>query len=170
MTARAFYPQAILGIALALVIGAPAGADPTPDASAAPSPTPTPSATVAPAASPSAASLQTPAPTDTGEYKEQLKMAALATSLLLQAQTGEIDRTMLEPKMDLALTPAMVQNLAQQLQPLGKPKSISFVSRTLAGAYTAYKYRIVWADVSADESFALNADGKIVAWRFQPAT
>ncbi len=96
-------------------------------------------------------------------------MAALATSLLLQAQTGEIDRTMLESKMNLALSPSMVQNLERQLEPLGKPKSVTFVSRTLAGAYVAYKYRIDWADVSADESFALNSDGKIVAWLFQPA-
>ncbi len=97
-------------------------------------------------------------------------MAALAMSLLLQAQTGEIDRSMLESKMSLALSPSMVTNLSQQLAPLGKPKSISFISRTLAGAYTAYKYRIVWNGVAADESFALNSDGKIVAWLFQPAT
>jgi hypothetical protein len=166
MTARASYRPAILGIVLAIATVAPVGADPTPDASAAPSP----SATATATATATPDSTQTPAPTATGEYKEQLKMAALATSLLLQAQTGEIDRTMLESKMNLALTPSMVQNLAQQLAPLGKPKSVTFVSRTLAGAYVAYKYRIAWADVSADESFALNSDGKIVAWLFQPAT
>ncbi len=162
MTARASYRPAILGIVLAIATVAPVGADPTPDASAAPSP----SATATATATATPDSTQTPAPTATGEYKEQLKMAALATSLLLQAQTGEIDRTMLESKMNLALTPSMVQNLAH----LGKPKSVTFVSRTLAGAYVAYKYRIAWADVSADESFALNSDGKIVAWLFQPAT
>jgi len=164
MTARVCRTQAILGIVLAIAVASPSDADPAPDASPSPSST----ATATPAAG--AASTQSPAAVATGEYKEQLKMAALATSLLLQAQTGEIDRTMLESKMNLALSPSMVQTLSQQLAPLGKPKSISFVSRTAAGPYTAYKYRIVWPEVSADESFALNSDGKIVAWLFQPAT
>jgi hypothetical protein len=164
MTARVCRTQAILGIVLAIAVASPSDADPAPDASPSPSST----ATATPAAE--AASTQSPAAVATGEYKEQLKMAALATSLLLQAQTGEIDRTMLESKMNLALSPSMVQTLSQQLAPLGKPKSISFVSRTAAGPYTAYKYRIVWPEVSADESFALNSDGKIVAWLFQPAT
>jgi hypothetical protein len=163
MTARVCRTQAILGIVLAIAVASPSDADPAPDASPSPSST----ATATPAAE--AASTQSPAAVATGEYKEQLKMAALATSLLLQAQTGEIDRTMLESKMNLALSPSMVQTLSQQLAPLGKPKSISFVSRTAAGPYTAYKYRIVWPEVSADESFALNSDGKIVAWLFQPA-
>jgi len=166
MTLRAYRTQPILGIVLAIALRTPVWADPPAEASPAPSPT-----TAATAATTeTAASSQTPAPAATGEYKEQLKMAALATSLLLQAQTGEIDRTMLEAKMNLALSPSMVMNVSQQLAPLGKPKSISFVSRTVAGAYTAYKYRIVWDSVSADESFALNSDGKIVAWLFQPAT
>jgi len=153
MSVSAFRTQAIVAISLAIGVASPVLADPAPDAS----PTPATSAT-------------TPAPIASGEYKEQVKMAALAMSLLLQAQTGEIDRSMLESKMNLALTPSMVTNLSQQLAPLGKPKSISFISRTLAGAYTAYKYRIVWSGVAADESFALNSDGKIVAWLFQPAT
>jgi hypothetical protein len=168
MTARVCRTQAILGIVLAIAVASPSDADPAPDAS--PSPSSTATATPNGTATAEAASTQSPAALATGEYKEQLKMAALATSLLLQAQTGEIDRTMLESKMNLALSPSMVQTLSQQLAPLGKPKSISFVSRTAAGPYTAYKYRIVWPEVSADESFALNSDGKIVAWLFQPAT
>jgi hypothetical protein len=166
MTARVCRTQAILGIVLAIAVASPSDADPAPDAS--PSPSPSSTATATPAAE--AASTQSPAAVATGEYKDQLKMAALATSLLLQAQSGEIDRSMLESKMNLALSPSMVMNVSQQLAPLGKPKSVTFISRTVAGAFTAYKYRIAWDGVSADESFALNSDGKIVAWLFQPAT
>ena len=96
-------------------------------------------------------------------------MAALATSLLLQAQSGDVDRSMLETKMNLALSPTMVQSVSTQLAPLGKPKSVTLVSRSVYGEYVAYKFRIAWNEVSADESFALNPDGKIVAWQFQPS-
>ena len=117
--------------------------------------------------SPSAAS-SSPSPASVSD--EDPAMTALATSLVAQAQSGKIDRSLFEAKTSEALTQAMVDNVAQHMAGLGKPKSITFESHKIVGEFSAYHYRIAWEAVAVDESFALNSAGKIVGWYFQPAT
>jgi hypothetical protein len=108
----------------------------------------------------------TPSPSASGEDPVITKLAA---AMLSQAQAGSIDRTRLTSQMDAALTPDAVASVSQQLRPLGKPKSMTFVSRLPSGPYETYRYRIVWDSVAVDETFAIDGDGKIAGWLFRPA-
>jgi len=101
---------------------------------------------------------------------EDPAMTALATSLLAQAQTGKLDRSLFTTKMNDGLTQAKVDSVTQQLAPLGKPSSIAFTKHSTIDGYSAYEYRIVWPDISMNEQFAFDEAGKIAGWYFKPAT
>jgi CubicO group peptidase (beta-lactamase class C family) len=101
---------------------------------------------------------------------EEPAMTALATSLVAQAQSGTLTRSLFDARMLEGLTPAAVGGIASQLAPLGKPKAITFLRKRVTGTYHGYVYRIVWDGISLDESFALDADGKIAGWLFAPAS
>ena len=92
-----------------------------------------------------------------------------AASLLTQAQSGAIDHSLFNAKMNAALTPAIVATLAQKLGPLGKPKSIVFITQVNQDGYRTYAYRLVWDAVSVDQLIALDADGKVGGWFFRPS-
>jgi hypothetical protein len=96
-------------------------------------------------------------------------MTALATTLVAQVQSGNLDRTLFDARTSAALTPALVGSVTNQLAPLGKPKAITYLRTASSGPYRSYAYRVVWDAVSLDESFALDGNGKIVSWLFRPA-
>ena len=100
---------------------------------------------------------------------EDAAMTRLATSLLAQAQSGKVDRTLLSARMNAALTADLIAGVSSQLAPLGKPKAITFLRKADSDGYRSYVYRIVWDAVSLDESFAIDGDGKIAGWLFRPS-
>jgi hypothetical protein len=97
-------------------------------------------------------------------------MAALATSLLAQAQSGQLDRTLFTDKMNDGLTSEKVASVAQQLASLGKPTKMSFAKHSTVDGFSVYEYLIVWPTISMNEQFALDGSGKIAGWFFKPAT
>ena len=151
-----------LGLAALLTLGAAHAAFANVEPSSTATASATASATATPTADPSSAA--------SAESADDPKMAALASTLVAQAQSGKIDRDLFDGKAGDGLTPALIANVAQHMAPLGKPKSITFESHATVGAYDTYHYRVAWPAVAVDESFTLDRAGKIAGWYFQPTT
>jgi len=106
-------------------------------------------------------------PSPTFAPGEELAMCKLAILLLAQLQTGELDRSLLDPGLSRTLTPAVLAVMVNQLRPLGKPNRIEFDAFILPGAYRTFRYRLEWETFTILETFAIEAGGKIAALQFK---
>jgi hypothetical protein len=122
---------------------------------------PTPAASGSPAASSSAP----PAPGPTVDPA----ITAKAKEWLHRFQTGDIDRTQLEPAMSTAITADVIKQLKDELSPLGDPQSFKIISQqSLGEGITAYVYRVTFKSSSINEIVAIDKDGKIEGFRLTP--
>ncbi len=96
------------------------------------------------------------------------KVAAIAKDWLHRIQTGNVDRSQLTNEMSAALTPALVQQVAAQLAPLGDPTSVSFVASQTVGAVTIYHFLLTFKTATVNEFLAIDGAGKIAGLRFTP--
>jgi hypothetical protein len=125
---------------------------------AGPTPPPSPAAS-APAASASPAPGPTVDPAVTAKAKEWLH----------RFQTGDIDRTQLEPAMSTAITGDIIKQLKDELSPLGDPQSFKILSQqSLGEGITAYVYRVTFKSSAINEIIAIDKDGKIEGFRLTP--
>ncbi len=121
-------------------------------------PSPTPAATSAATAAPAPAA--TVAPEITARAKEWLH----------RLQTGDVDRSQLDSKMNAALTPDIIKQVSEQIAPLGDP--VSFVisgQQSTPSGVTVYVYHVTFKSSAINEAFALDSDGKIAGIRFVPS-
>jgi len=96
---------------------------------------------------------------------------ARATEWLHRLQTGTIDRTQLTPAMNKGLTAAVVEQLENQLGPLGDPVAmkLSETKPPFAGN-TSYIFKVDFKnDATVYFIFVLDATGKVSGLRFSNA-
>lgn len=125
--------------------------------------------TCAQAASPSPA----PAPSPSLSASPGSVDAAIllrAKEWLHRLQTGDIDRSQLDAKVNAALTADVVKQTSAQFSPLGDPVTFTFLGKQPVGTgMTAYVYRVVFKSATLNEVFVLDKDGKISGIQFPPA-
>lgn len=100
---------------------------------------------------------------------EDSKITARAKDLIRRFQTGNIDRSALDKRMNDALTPAIVDSVKAQLSALGDPARVTFSSKTAVGTSTVYVYRVDFASASLNLQLSIDAAGKINGAFFKPA-
>ncbi|MBV8066516.1 MAG: hypothetical protein JO113_00965 [Candidatus Eremiobacteraeota bacterium] len=124
-------------------------ASPSP-APAAASPAPVPAASAAPAAA-----------NDTA-------VTARAKDWFHQIQTGKVDRSQLDQKMNAALTDSLLANVSAQVGPLGNPSAFTLSKKASQGGISIYVFQMQFPSLTLYEIFALDADGKIAGLRLTP--
>jgi hypothetical protein len=89
-------------------------------------------------------------------------ITARAKEWLHRIQTGDIDRTQLDSKMDSLLTPTMTKQISSTFGPWGDPVAFTYVGKqTILGDNTAYVFHVVFKANACNEIFVLDKDGKI---------
>jgi hypothetical protein len=144
MNVRFIGMVSIFSVLLSVSVIRSAGADPSPS----------PGATTSPASAQSAGA----------------DITARAKEWLHRLQTGNIDRSQLEEKMNAALTPDVVKQISGKFAPLGDPQSFTPLGQqSVTGDMTAYVYRVVFKSTTLNEVFILDKDGKIAGIQLPPA-
>lgn len=126
--------------------------------SAMPSQTPRASGSATPSAAPSAGGLVAPAAEDPAITKR-------AKDWFHRMQTGNVDRSQLDAKMNAALTDDLVKQSMTRLAPLGTPSGFKFVKAAIIGKVIAYYYQLTTPSGSTFYwLFGLDPDGKIAGF------
>jgi len=115
-------------------------------------------AQAAPTAAPTAASTASPTTAPSGA---DAAVTARAKDWFHQIQTGKIDRSQLNTKMNTALTDTMLANVSSQLAPLGDPTALTFDKKTSQGTIAVYVFKVQFPSITLYETFAVDPDGKI---------
>jgi hypothetical protein len=118
--------------------------------------TPVPASGAAPVASPAAATAADAA------------VATRAKDWLHQIQTGKVDRSQLDAKMNAALTDSTLSQVSAQIAPLGNPTAFTLTQKMVQGTNTIYLYKVTFASTTLNEIFVLDPDGKIAGLLLKP--
>ena len=70
--------------------------------------------------------------------------------------------------MNKLVTPQLIEQVKQQLGPLGAPQSLVFLGKTNAAGSTIYRYRADFSAVSFTILMGVNGLGKISGFRLLP--
>ena len=95
-------------------------------------------------------------------------VTARAKDWLRQLQTGKIDRSQLDDKMNAALTDSVLANVSAQIAPLGNPSAFTLTRKAAQGGVSIYVFKVQFASVTLNEILALDSDGKIAGLRLMP--
>lgn len=98
------------------------------------------------------------------------RIASLAKKWFYRFQTGRIDRSALDRRINAQLTTEMIRSEAQVLQTFGTPKRFVYLGTDKVQYATGYHFLILFKNGSIIESIALDDDGKIGGIDFQPYT
>jgi hypothetical protein len=94
-----------------------------------------------------------------------------AEQWMLRVQSGQIDRSQLEPATSSQLTPALVNSMKNSYGRLGAPLSVTFLNeQSMTGGNTAYNYRVRFKHATLMEKFILDPNGKISGLSFTPSS
>jgi hypothetical protein len=130
-------------------------------------PTPVMQMTIPPSGTPS------PSPTPTASATPLSGQAVLprAEEWMRRVQTGQIDRSQLEPATSTQLTPALVTSMKNSYGRLGAPLSVAFLNeQSMTGGNIAYNYRVRFKHATLMEKFILDSNGKISGLSFTPTS
>ena len=111
---------------------------------------------------------QSASPSPTPAATSDAAVTARAKDWLHQIQTGRVDRSQLDDKMNAALTESLLANVSAQMAPLGNPSAFTLTRKASQGGISAYIFQVQFASVTLYEVFALDADGKIAGLRLMP--
>ncbi|HEY9085659.1 MAG TPA: hypothetical protein VIN40_06955 [Candidatus Tyrphobacter sp.] len=140
-------PLAVLALLAAAALPVTASAAPPAQASM-------PSASASPAPSP---------PSDDA-------LMARAKEWLGRIQTGNVDRTQFDARLNAELTPGVLRQMAGLVGRLGQPSAFSLAGiEDVDGGFTAYVYTVTFRSGVWNEIFQLDSDGKISGLNFSPA-
>ncbi len=116
---------------------------------------------------PAFAQMQPPSPAPVATVDPAI--TARAKEWLHRLQTGDIDRTQLDAKMNTLLTPAMLKQFSAAFGPWGDPVTFSYVGQqTVLGDNTAYVFHVVFKANACSEIFVLDKGAKISGFRLAP--
>lgn len=89
-----------------------------------------------------------------------------AVEWLERIQSGEIDRSQLDSKIEGKFTPATVALLKSRLSPLGKPYGVAFGGTRVEGNTVVYRYVVAFAVGSIEEYISFDRQGKLAGLVF----
>jgi D-alanyl-D-alanine carboxypeptidase len=95
---------------------------------------------------------------------EDLAVSAPLRRTLGDLQHGTIDRTALSSRMNDALTPQKLANIAGLLRPAGVLESLIFRGKSLTDGFTVYKYVGIFSLRRLPLTLVLDKDGKIAGF------
>jgi hypothetical protein len=110
----------------------------------------------------------TASPTAAATTPADAAVAARAKDWLHQIQSGKIDRSQLDDKMNAALTDTKLAQVSTQVAPLGDPSSFTLYRKVTNGSLSIYVYQVVFPSMTLYETFAFDADGKIAGLLLTP--
>jgi hypothetical protein len=142
-------------IALVFVFALALPYGPSPQASMAPSAAPSAPASAAPSGAPS------PVAAPTAPAAEDLAVTKRAKEWFHRMQTGTVDRSQLDARMNAALSDDLVKQTSAKLAPLGTPTGFSYVKAVVVGNQIAYYYAVTVPTGTFYWLFGLDPDGKI---------
>jgi len=93
---------------------------------------------------------------------------ALAMKMWDQMSSGKVDRSLLNPQMDAALTPELLSSAAPQLQALGKLQNLNLLEKTSANGGTLYSYEAKFSTGMHKINIFIAPDGKVGGYRVLP--
>ncbi len=109
-----------------------------------------------------------PAQTITAAAGEDPAITARVRDLLNRFETGNIDRSQLDAKMNSLLTPQFVDEVKAQLGALGAPQQLVYLGKTSAAGSTVYTYRAEFSAVTFNLIYAVNSSGKVSGFFLKP--
>jgi hypothetical protein len=109
-------------------------------------------------------------PAPAAKAADPATVAKNAEGLLHSLQTGKIDRTTLDAKMNASLTDAQVSTIKGQLAPLGDPVSFTPEGTQNQNGLTVYTYKVDFKAGSLTESYVVDSDGKVAGIWFNNPT
>lgn len=93
---------------------------------------------------------------------------ALARKLWDQILSGNLDRTLLSPEMNAAMTPQLLAQVRPQLQPLGALRSLQLAQKTPLNGGTNYIYTANFSNGQHKIDIFLAGDGKVGGYHVLP--
>lgn len=109
-----------------------------------------------------------PAQTLTAAAGEDPAITARVRDWLNRFETGNIDRSQLDVKMNSLLTPQVVNEVKGQLGALDAPQQLVYLGKKTAAGSTIYTYRAVFSAVTFNLYVGVNAAGKISGFLIGP--
>jgi hypothetical protein len=107
-------------------------------------------------------------PTTGAKPADPTLVAKHAEGLLHQLQTGKLDRTTLDTKMNAALTDDKLSTIKSDLGPLGDPVSFTPEGTQNQNGLTVYTYKVDFQQGTLNETYAVDSDGKVAGVWFAP--
>lgn len=96
-------------------------------------------------------------------------IAVRAQEMLHEFQTGKVDRSQLDAKMNAAMTPDVLNQIQTKFAPLGDPQQFTFAGKqTVQDDNTAYVYRVTFKSGAFNEIFTLDKDSKVSGFFLVP--
>jgi len=93
---------------------------------------------------------------------------ALAMKMWDQMISGKMDRSLLSPEMNAAMTPELLASVAPQFQPLGKLESLTLLERTSIDGGSRYLYESHFSSGTHKIEIFITADGKVGGYHVTP--
>lgn len=111
---------------------------------------------------------QAASPSPAAPAQDDAAVTARAKDWFHQIQSGKIDRSQLDDKMNAALTDSMLANVSSQVAPLGNPTTFTLSRKATQNGLSVYVFALVFPSVTLYEAFALDPDGKIAGLTLSP--
>jgi len=93
---------------------------------------------------------------------------ALAMKMWDQMISGKVDRSLLSPEMNAAMTPELLASVAPQFQPPGKLESLTLLERTSIDGGSRYLYESHFSSGTHKIEIFITADGKVGGYHVTP--
>jgi hypothetical protein len=97
-------------------------------------------------------------------------IAKNAQALLQEMQTGKVDRSTLDAKMNASLSDAQLSQIQGQLGPLGNPTGFTSQGKETQDGLTVYTYTVDFKAGSLTETYVVDSSGKVAGLWFNPAS
>jgi hypothetical protein len=108
-------------------------------------------------------------PAPAAKTSDPATIAKNAEGLLQQMQSGKVDRSTLDEKMNSSLSDDQLSQIKGQLGPLGKPVGFTSEGSQNQNGLTVYTYKVDFQGGSLTETYVVDADGKVAGVWFKPA-
>jgi len=95
-------------------------------------------------------------------------IVAKAKEWFFRFQSGNIDRSQLNDRVNLELTTDMIEREKHTLQNFGTPKKFNFLRRRKVSGTNAYDFLLTFPSGTILEAIAFDQSGKIAGIDFQP--
>jgi D-alanyl-D-alanine carboxypeptidase len=108
------------------------------------------------------------APPASGPVQDDPAVNALAMKIWDQMNSEKLDRSLLSPEMNAAMTPELLAQVASQLQGMGQLEKLRLLEKTAMNGGTNYVYDAQFSSGMHKIQIFMTADGKVGGYRLLP--